>query len=183
MVIIHMVEGRKMRNILYKSILVFSLSLFVFLGFSSVSFADNYGEGNYGSYGYSASSPSTSSTTGTTQAFRDKFLLQQQALAIQQVTTEPTTVVDNTTNTTTKPTTLNLTRTLKLKMTGNDVKDLQTYLNTHGYTLSTTGAGSSGKETTYFGSLTKKAVIKFQTANNLVPDGIVGPKTKSKLIQ
>ena len=66
-------------------------------------------------------------------------------------------------------------------MEGEDVKALQVYLNTHGYTLATTGVGSSGNETNYFGDLTKKAVIKFQLTNKLVGDGIVGPITKSFL--
>ncbi len=71
------------------------------------------------------------------------------------------------------------TRNLKYKMEGEDVKALQVYLNTHGYTLATTGVGSLGNETNYFGKLTKKAVIKFQLANKLIGDGIVGPVTKS----
>jgi hypothetical protein len=74
-----------------------------------------------------------------------------------------------------------LTRTLKLKMIGNDVKALQIYLNTHGFLLATSGQGSSGKETTLFGQLTKKAVIKFQLANGLKGDGVVGPLTQAKL--
>ena len=76
---------------------------------------------------------------------------------------------------------LNITRTLKLNMTGDDVKELQIWLNNHGYPIALTGPGSKGNETTKFGQLTKKAVIAFQKANNLTPDGIVGPITRSKL--
>lgn len=176
MAITHMVEERKMLKFI-KSSIVLCFSIFILFGFSIVSFADNYGDGNYGDYQYSASSPSTGSTTGTTQAFRDKFLAEQRAnaLALQQpITTTPTLI-------TATPNVLNITRTLKLKMTGNDVKDLQIYLNTHGYPVALSGAGSSGKETTYFGALTKKAVISFQKASGLVADGIVGPKTREKL--
>ena len=72
-------------------------------------------------------------------------------------------------------------RILKLKMTGEDVKALQIYLNTHGYILAKTGFGSPGHETNFFGILTKKVVIKFQLANGLKPDGIVGPKTREKM--
>jgi len=70
-------------------------------------------------------------------------------------------------------------RTLKQGMQGNDVKQLQIYLNTHNYPLASTGIGSPNNETTYFGKLTKQAVILFQKANNLTPDGIVGPLTWS----
>jgi hypothetical protein len=72
-------------------------------------------------------------------------------------------------------------RTLKYKMTGGDVKALQVYLNTHNYPVSTTGLGSLGNETTFFGLKTKAAVIKFQLANGLKGDGIVGKLTQAKM--
>ncbi len=72
-------------------------------------------------------------------------------------------------------------RILKEGMTGNDVKDLQIYLNTHNFPISLTGLGSSGNETIYFGQKTKDAVMTFQKANHLISDGIVGPKTTEKL--
>jgi len=73
-------------------------------------------------------------------------------------------------------------KTLKQNLTDPEVKELQKYLNNHGYTLAQSGPGSIGKETNYFGSLTKEAVIRFQLANKLLGDGIVGPMTRSKLI-
>jgi len=78
----------------------------------------------------------------------------------------------------TNTSTLNFTRTLKYNMKGDDVKALQVYLNNHGYPVAITGPGSLGNETTYFGNLTKKAIIKFQLANKLIGDGIVGPMTR-----
>ena len=72
-------------------------------------------------------------------------------------------------------------RILRQKMQGEDVRALQVYLNTHNYPVSLIESGSLGNETTYFGSKTKASVIKFQLANNLVGDGIVGRLTREKM--
>jgi peptidoglycan hydrolase-like protein with peptidoglycan-binding domain len=56
-------------------------------------------------------------------------------------------------------------RSLTLGSTGTDVKNLQIFLNTHGFTVSSTGNGSRGYETTYFGLATKAALVKFQEAH------------------
>ena len=65
-----------------------------------------------------------------------------------------------------KPTTLPtkevFTRNLQLGSVGDDVKLLQIYLNNHGFTISTTGTGSKGHESTSFGQKTKSAVAKYQ---------------------
>lgn len=53
----------------------------------------------------------------------------------------------------------------KLGMAGNDVKELQKYLNNNNFPLALNGVGSKGKETSYFGKLTKAALIKFQEKN------------------
>jgi peptidoglycan hydrolase-like protein with peptidoglycan-binding domain len=66
---------------------------------------------------------------------------------------------------------------LKYGTTNLDVKTLQIYLNTHNFPIALTGPGSLNNETNFFGSLTKKALIKFQLANGLIGDGIFGPKT------
>ena len=65
-------------------------------------------------------------------------------------------------NPTTEISTTIFTRDLKFGMAGDDVKALQVYLNNHSYIISSTGAGSPGKETEYFGSLTSSALARFK---------------------
>ncbi|MFA5744937.1 MAG: peptidoglycan-binding protein [Candidatus Paceibacterota bacterium] len=73
-------------------------------------------------------------------------------------------------------------RDLKLNTTGTDVKALQQYLNANGFTLSATGPGSSGNETTFFGPATTAALIRFQKANNITPAvGYFGPVTRAAI--
>lgn len=61
--------------------------------------------------------------------------------------------------------TFHFTRYLWLGMSGDDVKELQIFLNDHGYTVATTGAGSAGHETDFYGPETAAAVTKMQDAN------------------
>ena len=64
---------------------------------------------------------------------------------------------------------------LKIGSKGGEVKQVQEKLISKGY-----GVGKSGADG-LFGKNTKEAVIKFQKAHRLVPDGIVGPATKKAL--
>jgi YVTN family beta-propeller protein len=70
---------------------------------------------------------------------------------------------------------------LRLHSRGPEVLLLQKYLNTHGFLIAKSGAGSPGKETNLFGSLTKGALIRFQKANKLTPDGVLGPLTRGRV--
>src|SRR3990167_2739642 len=71
---------------------------------------------------------------------------------------------------------INFTQNLTIGSTGSEVMALQKFLNSvDGTQLATTGAGSPGNETSYFGGLTKAAVVKFQdkfAAEVLAPVGL-----------
>ena len=68
---------------------------------------------------------------------------------------------------------------LYLGLNDPDVKRLQQTLNQHGYTVSLSGAGANGKETTFYGILTKQAVIKVQKKFGLPQTGYFGPLTRA----
>jgi peptidoglycan hydrolase-like protein with peptidoglycan-binding domain len=63
--------------------------------------------------------------------------------------------------------------------TGQGVLALQEYLNEHGFPVASSGAGSSGHETTTFGPATKAALKAFQKAHNITPTGNLGPLTRA----
>ncbi len=69
-------------------------------------------------------------------------------------------------------------RSLYLGRVGEDVRQLQIYLNGHGSIISVTGGGSPGHETTTFGAKTKLALISFQKKHGILPaTGTFGPAT------
>lgn len=72
---------------------------------------------------------------------------------------------------------------LQQGMTDPDIKHLQVVLNKDPRTrVATTGAGSPGLETNYFGALTFTAVKKFQTLYAITPvSGYCGPLTRAVL--
>jgi hypothetical protein len=71
-------------------------------------------------------------------------------------------------------------RNLTIGSRGGDVLALQIYLNAHGFLLASSGPGSPGMETSFFGKLTKSALAKFQAANGIQPSvGFFGPITRA----
>ena len=75
-----------------------------------------------------------------------------------------------------------LTRNLTIGSQGNDVQQLQRYLNNNTCPVATTGAGSPGQESTYFGQKTQQAVICYQQKHSITPpQGYVGPKTRAHI--
>ncbi|MEI6316354.1 MAG: peptidoglycan-binding domain-containing protein [bacterium] len=72
------------------------------------------------------------------------------------------------------------TKSYKLGDNNPEIKQLQIFLNTHGFVIATSGAGSKGKENNYFGAKTRSALTKFQKANSIKPSiGFFGPVTIS----
>ncbi|MDO8490246.1 MAG: peptidoglycan-binding protein [bacterium] len=72
---------------------------------------------------------------------------------------------------------LRITKTLKFGMADEEVKKLQEFLSTM------PDIYPEGLVTGYFGSLTEKAVKKWQEKNEIESVGIVGPKTRAKLAE
>ena len=63
---------------------------------------------------------------------------------------------------------------------GGEVMQIQKFLNSQGFAVAAAGAGSPGNETSYFGSLTRAAVSKYQAANGISPTaGYWGPITRA----
>jgi peptidoglycan hydrolase-like protein with peptidoglycan-binding domain len=71
---------------------------------------------------------------------------------------------------------------------GDEVRNLQRFLNQHGFLLSMDGPGSPGLETVYFGPLTEGALVRYQQAYAAYvlspegltePSGVFGPRSLS----
>jgi peptidoglycan hydrolase-like protein with peptidoglycan-binding domain len=73
---------------------------------------------------------------------------------------------------------------LSIGVTHSLVINLQKVLNNDLATqVASSGAGSPGQETNYFGTATQAAVKKFQTRYGVSPTGTVGPATRAKLTE
>ncbi|MBU0749902.1 Ig-like domain-containing protein, partial [Patescibacteria group bacterium] len=79
-------------------------------------------------------------------------------------------------------TNITMVRDLEYLMTGDDVRQLQVLLNANKYALTSSGVGSGGNETDYFGTLTRTALSRYQTANGITPAvGYFGPLTRAQM--
>lgn len=77
--------------------------------------------------------------------------------------------------------TATFTRNHQMGDNGGEVMAIQKFLNSNGFQIAASGAGSPGNETSTFGSLTRAAVSKFQAANGITPTaGYWGPVTRAK---
>jgi hypothetical protein len=73
------------------------------------------------------------------------------------------------------------TRNLYLGIEGEDVKQLQVFLNSKGFLIATSGRGSKGNEITYFGPGTKSALAKYQASQSLPATGYFGPLSRGRI--
>lgn len=81
---------------------------------------------------------------------------------------------------TTSPAKFTFTKNLKFGIKDNQVKELQIFLNSKGFTVSSVGAGSPGQETTQFGGATRAALVRYQKSQGITPAlGFFGPMTRA----
>lgn len=75
--------------------------------------------------------------------------------------------------------TVSFTRNLTLGDTGEDVRELQRFLNKQGFLVAQSGPGSPGNETVMFGYAAQAALARFQQAKGITPAvGYFGPVTR-----
>ena len=93
----------------------------------------------------------------------------------------PTTSVNSVPNVKTTSTSISFTFTKNLKkgITDTDVQQLQKFLDTHKFPVTTTGPGSIGKLTNLFGINTKAALARYQKSVGLPSTGYFGPMTRA----
>ena len=77
---------------------------------------------------------------------------------------------------------LQFTRNLTVGDRGEDVQQLQQYFNNNSCLVSEAGAGSPGRETTYFGTKTRQSAVCYQREHAINPPlGFVGPLTRAHI--
>lgn len=71
---------------------------------------------------------------------------------------------------------------MQVGSTGSCVRLLQRYLNAAGFTVASSGPGSSGSETTTFGPATRSALASFQQSKGIAPaEGYFGARTRAAI--
>jgi hypothetical protein len=146
-------------------------------------------------FGTETTTTTTTTTPTTTPTVSGLNLPYANATTPQEIAANRTALINyiitliqarQTTTTTTAvigiPSGFQFTTLLKQGMVSNDVKYLQIFLNSD----QATSMGNSGRETTYFGGMTKDAVGKFQVKYSLATVsnagyGQVGPMTRAKI--
>ncbi len=74
-------------------------------------------------------------------------------------------------------------RSLTYLSRGQDVMELQKFLNTHGFPVANFGVGSLGHETTLFGNATRYALSQYQKSKGIKPTvGFFGPITRKSVL-
>ena len=73
------------------------------------------------------------------------------------------------------------TKNATIRTINDEVINLQRMLNTMGYTVSTSGAGSKGRESFFFGPKTRLALIRFQRAFAIPATGFFGPLSRAAM--
>jgi len=118
------------------------------------------GGGGGGTYTYTPPAATTPTTLSVTDLEQQVAQLQAQAAALAG---------------------LSFTRDLKMGATGNDVRELQKFLNNAGFRVAESGSGSPGNETSYFGRATQSALSRYQKSVGLPATGFFGPMSRSKI--
>lgn len=127
------------------------------------------------SYAQNNNSLSEEVTSGTTQEVADSQMTTETASMEVAMTENNTDMMTDEAENEMPQSTNSLTMDLWYGLRDTEVEILQTLLNKFGFTLSEVGPGSPGNETTFFGPLTKAALIKFQetySSQILAPYGI-----------
>jgi len=130
--------------------------------------------------------PTGGSSGGSSSSFSEPVV--QESVVQKNQGQESATTNTNVTNIVNPTTPINVpvisavTKNLHIATRGPEVFSLQKFLNEKGFAVSVSGAGSPGKETTYFGPATRAALIRFQKANNIRPAlGYFGPITRAAI--
>jgi len=74
-------------------------------------------------------------------------------------------------------------RNMQVNSRGEDVRQLQIFLNDNGFPVAAGGAGSPGKETNLFGNATRAALVKYQASVGLPATGYLGLLTRAKIAE